>query len=215
MNYADFRLQVDKLPYIPSREAVRLSADPQVMKNQLARWEKKGLIVRLRKGMYLLNEQDRKVTPARTFLANQMYEPSYVSLEYALGLYGLIPERVDTVTSITTRKTAGFKNVWGTFVYQHVTPGAFGGFRMEQDAQGLTSFIAEPEKAVVDFLYFHGKECRAGGVVDLLLGSYRFQNTEILGTGKLMGYARLFVSPKLQRTAAELCAYLKKGPGHA
>ncbi len=215
MKYADFRSQVNGLPYILSKEAVRLCKDRQVMKNQLSRWEKRGLIVKLRQGMYLLNDQDRKIMPTRTFLANQMYEPSYVSLEYALGLYGLIPERVETVSSITTRKTACFSNKWGDFTYQHIKPQAFRGFSLRQEADNTGSFIADPEKAVVDFLYFHSKECREGRVIELLMESYRFQNMESLRPGRLLAYARLFSGMKLERTTTELCAFLKKGHVHA
>ncbi len=215
MNYADFRLKVVGLPYILSKEAVKLSQDPQVMKNQLSRWEEKGLILKLRQGLYILNDEDRKITPARTFLANQMYEPSYISLDYALYLHGLIPERVASVTSLTTRKTAFFRNKWGDFIYQHIKPEAFKGFRLRQEEGGLQSFVADPEKAVVDFLYFHSKECSPGQVVELLIGSYRFQNMNMLGSRKLLSCARYFSSKKLQRTVAELCVYLKKGSVHA
>jgi predicted transcriptional regulator of viral defense system len=215
MNYADFRSHVDNFPYILSKEAVKLYKDHQVMKNQLSRWEKKGLVVKLRQGMYVLNDQDRKIMPTRTFLANQMYEPSYVSLEYALGLHDLIPERVETVTSVTTRKTACFKNKFGDFTYQHVKPQSFGGFSLHKDEENLRSFVADPEKAVVDFLYFHSKECKTGHVIGLLIGSYRFQNMETLRWGKVLSYARLFSNEKLQRTAAELCEHLKGGSVHA
>lgn len=65
---------------------------------QLSNWEKKGLIIRLKRGLYVLNENDRKIEPSRIFLANSLYSPSYVSTAYALGYYDLIPEKVEDGT---------------------------------------------------------------------------------------------------------------------
>ena len=73
------------------------------------------------------------------------YTPSCVSLEYALGFYGLIPERVVEVTSITTKKTLRITNPVGRFSYQHVTTSAFRGFKITKDENGMDVFIAEPE----------------------------------------------------------------------
>lgn len=65
---------------------------------QLSNWEKKGLIIRLKRGLYVLNENNRKIEPSRIFLANSLYSHSYVSTAYALGYYDLIPEKVEDGT---------------------------------------------------------------------------------------------------------------------
>ena len=54
----------------------------------------------------------------REYLANLIYGPSYISLDYALSLHGLIPERVETITSVTTRRSRHFDTPFGTFSYR-------------------------------------------------------------------------------------------------
>ena len=130
MNFTQFKEKFRELPFISVRSVVTAAAgDRQIMRNQLSRWEKKGLIIQLKRGVYMLNKNDQKLHPSRFFLANQLLWPSYVSLESALGYYGLIPEAVADVTSVTTKKTSRFNNPIGRFVYQHVTPDAFRGYR--------------------------------------------------------------------------------------
>jgi len=69
-----------------------------ILRVQLSNREKKGLIIRLKQGLYVLNENNRKIEPSRIFLANSLYSPSYVSTAYALGYYDLIPEKVEDGT---------------------------------------------------------------------------------------------------------------------
>ena len=142
MNYMEFKNKVQNLPVIVSKDLVVSRGKEQSLLNQLYRWQRKGLIIKLKKGMYLLNKNDRKVDPSRVFLACQIYSPSYISLEYALSFYGLIPERVADITCVTTRKTMRFKNELGNFIYQHIKPLAFRGFVAMKDDAGFTFFIA-------------------------------------------------------------------------
>jgi predicted transcriptional regulator of viral defense system len=53
-------------------------------------------------------------------LASQIYRPSYLSFHWALGYYGLIPERAVVYTSATTRVPRRFENALGRFRYIHV-----------------------------------------------------------------------------------------------
>jgi predicted transcriptional regulator of viral defense system len=209
MNYHDFKNKVQNWPLIYSRDLMLPEADKQVIRNQLERWQAKKLLIKLKKGIFLLNPNDRKITPSRMFIANQLYFPSYVSLEYALGFYGLIPERVSNVTSVTTKKTQRLKNELGEFVYQHIKPEALRGFRAQKDESGLNFFIAEPEKAIVDFCYLNLKNFTADfeGVFE---ENYRFQNLETLDIRKLTGFARLFNSGKLVCVISSFCGFVKK-----
>ena len=86
--------------------------------------------------------------------ATKLYAPSYVSLEMALHHYGIIPEAVFTVTSVTTRKTKSFSTPLGTFSFQKIKKEAFGGFETVL-REGVSFNLAVPEKAVVDFLYLN------------------------------------------------------------
>jgi len=184
----------------------------QELLNQFTRWQKKGLLIQLRRGMYLLNTNDRRINPSRSYLATQMYTPSYVSLEYALGVYGLIPERVEDVTSITTKKTRRIVNELGTFSYQHVTPAVFKGFKAAKDDQALTYFIAEPEKAVLDFIYFQLARLRTPTDVssNIFADSYRFQNTEWLKEKRILELAEPYPSPYMRPLAELFCQFRRE-----
>ena len=80
MKYSEFKQKTDKFPIISSSQVMLYDKNRQVIRNQLTRWEKKGLIVKLRKGLYVLNESDRKLEPSRLFMESQVYPPSYISM---------------------------------------------------------------------------------------------------------------------------------------
>lgn len=210
MNFNEFKTRVQGLPVILTRELIRGRPDRQIIRNQIERWGKKGLVIQLKRGIYMLSKADRKIEPSKPYIANQLYSPSYVSLEYALGYYGLIPEKVHDVTSISTKKTITMTSEIGTFIYQHVKPAAFRGFTAVRDDQGLASFIAEPEKAVVDFVYLNLERFKPGDRA-IFAESYRFQNTEDLKPEKLKRYAGLFNSKKLMRVIDGLAAIIAAG----
>ncbi len=211
MNFAEFKTQFQDKPYILSRDITSSGESLQNIRNQLGRWQQKGLIIALKKGLYVLNKNDRKVPIDQNYAANILYEPSYLSLEYALNFYGLIPEKVVDVTSVTTRKTVRFNNGLGHFIYQHIKPQAFRGFKRMGEDQPLF-FMAEPEKAVVDFLYLNlgqwGVNAR-----ELLEHSYRFQNIEELNKARLLELGKLFQSKKLMRVIKNLCQWFNEA-GH-
>lgn len=81
----------------------------------------KGDIVRIRKGLYAFGREYRREPLSREVLANLIYGPSYISLEYALSYHGLIPERVSTVTSVALGRSRKFDTPVGTFTYQSLS----------------------------------------------------------------------------------------------
>lgn len=122
------------------------------LNNMLYRWKKRGLICSLKKGLYELAYPGEHDIPDM-YIANKLYQPSYISLETALSNYSIIPEVSMAVTSITTKPTRRFKNTHGLFIYRTVKPVAFTGYHL-QTQRSFDILIAEPEKALVDFLYF-------------------------------------------------------------
>jgi len=208
MDYNQFKNKFQNSPFILSKEVAQRKEDYQNIHNQLNRWLKKGLIIKLKKGIYLLNKNDRRNSPEQIFLANQLYGPSYVSLEFALNFYGLIPERVVEVTSVSTKKTAHFSNEFGEYTYQHIKSEAFRGFRSIKDSNGFCSFIAEPEKAVVDFLYLNASKFKVGDR-DVFSESYRFQNVEDLKPKRIINLSKLFNNHKLLKVAKTFCEWVK------
>lgn len=111
----------------------------------------KGDIVRVKKGLYILGESLRRHPFCRELIANLIYGPSYVSLEYALHYHGLTPERVETITSVTCGRSRNFTTAAGVFAYHKIPLAAFrtGMDRIEL-ADGRSFLIAIPEKALAD-----------------------------------------------------------------
>lgn len=112
-----------------------------------------GEIVRVKKGLYVKGDSQRRRPFSKEILANLVYGPSYISLEYALQHYGLTPERVVVVTSVTTGRPRVFNTPVGTFSYKMIPMMAFctGIDRVEfEDGGGY--LIATREKAVADVL---------------------------------------------------------------
>jgi len=122
-------------------------------RDKVTRWLKSGAIIRVKKGLYVFGEKYRRGPICLSALANLIYGPSYISKEYALGFYGLIPERVELITSMTTQKSKMFPTPVGNFSYTHLdlrkyTPGIC--IKELDDAHFC--LIASPEKALADLI---------------------------------------------------------------
>ena len=115
---------------------------------------KSGVIVRVKKGLYVFGPGYSRAPYSRELLANLVYGPSYVSLDYALGYYAMIPERVETVTSVTCGKSRVFATPVGRFTYWAVP---LEHYRTAIDIVELSerrSFLmATREKALADKVY--------------------------------------------------------------
>ena len=123
-------------------------------RNNLTRWCHKGLLVKLRNQYYAFPECRQMLDFAR-YVANRIYSPSYISLHNALSFYGMIPEEVVQLTSVTTLKTAKFENAFGTFHYQNVKPSLYFGYEIKTTQNGRGLLFATPEKALLDLLYLN------------------------------------------------------------
>jgi len=111
----------------------------------------RGDIIRVKKGLYVLGESFRRRPYCRELLANLIYGPSCVSLDYALQYHGLIPERVESVTSVTCGRPRVFDTPVGIFSYKMIPMEAYrtGIDRIELD-DGRSFLMAIPEKALAD-----------------------------------------------------------------
>jgi predicted transcriptional regulator of viral defense system len=113
-----------------------------------------GDIIRVKKGLYIKADYYRQGPLYKELLANMIYGPSYISLEYALSLYQIIPEKVETITSVTTEKIKSFSTPAGVFRYRHIPLSLYyKGVRSIQLADSRSYLMASPEKALVDFVY--------------------------------------------------------------
>jgi hypothetical protein len=112
--------------------------------------EKNGALIRLKRNLYIVNqEMTGKETDAR-LCANHIYGPSYVSFQWALSYYGMIPERVFLMTSATTKRTRYFETPIGNFRYVQV-PASYFPIGVEcKEEQGVSFLMATREKALCD-----------------------------------------------------------------
>lgn len=126
-----------------------------------ARLIREGSLVRIRRGLYIFGELLRKHTVSREYLANMIYGPSYISLDYALSFYSLIPEKVFTVTSVSVGRSREFSTPFGHFSYRMLKSDRYStGISME--SSGSISFlIASPEKALIDKVWSDTRATRS------------------------------------------------------
>jgi len=127
---------------------------PNFDRNNFLHWIRRGLLIRLRQGYYTFPEYLKK-PDFSLYFANRIYKPSYVSLHTALAFYGMIPEAVVQITSVTSLKTANFKNPFGEFSYKSVRADFMYGYNIRPIADGRTLQLAKPEKALLDLLYLY------------------------------------------------------------
>lgn len=114
-----------------------------------------GLLLPIKKGLYAVSPEITGIPMSLPLVANLLYGPSYVSMDYALHHYGIIPERVVEITSMTTRRGKIYDLMVGRFSYTHSPPEFYsiGIDRIENPDQ--TGFLmASPEKALCDKLVF-------------------------------------------------------------
>lgn len=147
------------------------------------RYAKKGYFVRVKRGLYSLADSP----PSDLELANKLYSPSYISFEYALNFYNMIPEAVYSITSATTKPTREFECLGRSFLYYSMQRAFFQGYHPEK-IQGVTVLIADPEKAIMDYLYF--QMLRKKSKLDRVL----LRN---FSRKKLISYAKIFNKRKL------------------
>lgn len=146
-------------------------------KTKLYRMVKQKEYFPITKGLY---ETDRTVPGY--LLAGSIYGPSYISFEYALGYYGLIPEAVYTITCATfeKKKKKKYETPFGTFTYRDVPSAAFPlEIRLVREGDYFYR-IAEPEKALCDKLYTMPPTANVNELAIMLSDNLRIEEAELL-----------------------------------
>lgn len=202
MKYAQFKSIIGHFPVFSASQLTSLGEDVQTLRNQLVYWQKKGLVRSLKRGLYVLNEEDQSLRPSRFYMANVIFSPSYVSMESALAFYGVIPERVHDVISVTSKKTNVFKNDLGLFRYHHIKQRAFGGWTLAQDESGTSFAIAFPEKALLDLIYLNLPKFKKDAL-GVARDDYRIQMEFGFSRKKLMSFSRMFANRDVRQIAGK------------
>lgn len=196
MKYIDFYNKIKEPVF--SVQDLRV-AGLQILPVQLSQWVRQGYLLKLKNGVYVFAERREQLSVET--ISHYLYEPSYVSLDRALSIHGLIPEIVYNVTAITSRKTATIKNDFGLFIYRSIKPELFFGYQKNTDGANIY-LLAEPEKALLDYLYLNSARISTRGDIDeLRLNEFELRE---LNQEKIKTYLQIFKSKKLER----LCAWI-------
>ncbi len=122
--------------------------------NKIINLKQKGIIKDLKKGLYVHSSLLSKNLISKEIISNILLDnPSYISLDYALYYYGLIPETVYELTAVTAKRSRIYKTEIGVFSYKHIKKELFSvGLKIESNQIG-NFVIAGIEKAVCDKIY--------------------------------------------------------------
>ena len=203
MNYIDFHKQWHLLGCFDIQQIY--AWDPGFNRHNLRYWESTGYIVKLRKEMYAFTEC-KSIPDFHRYIANRIYRPSYISLHTALSYYGMIPEAVVQITSVTSLKTNRFVNSFGDFSYSSVRPELMFGYEPKLMGDGRAILFATPEKALLDLLYLNSFYKSEEDMIELRLDE-DFMNEEF-NVPLFMGYAHQVNNKALiQRAETLLKAY--------
>lgn len=190
-------------PYIDSQTLLLSLKGYAKPRDWIARQVKLGRLIRLKNGFYLIVREfepmhygSLREGPSRSFqgilkekahslpyeqVANLLFGPSYVSLEWALSFYGFIPERVTVVTSMTLAKNKEFETPIAKFTYRHMKTKRYsvGVIRKEIEGQFGGFLIATPEKALADWVFLTCKGLSSSELLSDLLESKRIEKDKL------------------------------------
>ena len=144
----------------------------------IQRLEKSKIITRLDSGKYYYGHD----LPMDFSVANFLLQPSYISLETALNLYGILSQFPFLITSISTAKSKIIKNIDREFEYIHISKNLYWGF-----VKTNGYLIATPEKAVIDNFYLASKGLRSASADEW--------DWEIVNKKRLLEYAKMINYP--------------------
>ena len=146
--------QLSEIESIPVTTSIIESLYPELKSpDKKVTWlEKNGYIIRLKRGLYVVNPEHSGKTLSSELIANHLYAPSYISMSTALRYYGLIPEAVYVHQSMTVKHSRSFQTPIGVYNYKNMSREAFS-VGLRSIHKGDYAFLmASPEKALCDLI---------------------------------------------------------------
>lgn len=151
--------------------------------------KKKGYLQPIKRGQYFNVKSKFLESTPYEIVANSLYFPSYVSMEWALQYYGLIMDRVATVTSVTLLRSKNFKTPYSPFSYKHISKNRYPvGYITKTNNTGQSFLIARPEKALIDYVNIRAKNLTVkteGDIQEFLENDLRLDLPEFLKVTKI------------------------------
>ena len=166
---------------------------------------KEELYQKIRRGYYIFADIEKN-EQVLFLMANNIYAPSYISLETAFSFYNFIPEGVYAITSITSHKTLKIENENQNFLYKHLNPNLFFGYEL-REYKNYKYRIAEPEKAILDYFYLNPKIKGVEDFEGLRLNVFEMQS--LLDKKKLEKYLVMFGNKSFSKRVHNFLSYLE------
>lgn len=187
--------------YIETQNLLPLLENYANPRDLLARLVKNGDLIRLKNGFFVIAEKIAKEPVPFAQIGNLLYGPSYLSYEWALSYYGLIPEGVYVVSSACAAKSKSFKTPLGTFDYFYLNHERYAvGIQQEKNQSGHF-LIATPEKALADLIHQKSRHLIAQDLLTDLIEARRMDPHHLknLSLPHLVEIAERYHSPTVHQ----------------
>jgi len=191
---------IEKKPYLSKNElSFLLGKKDKNLDKKITMLIRDGFLIPLKKGLYttriysLINKDNNFLE----YLANIIYYPSYISLEYVLARCGAIPEAVYVYTSVSSKTTRLFENQLGVFSYRNIKSSLFTGYDQILFNEKSMIKIARKSKALFDFFYFKPFRSYKNNLEDLRINWDSFDENDLF---EFKEFVELSQSPKMERT---------------
>jgi len=172
------------LPYVEASTLRPLLSDYKTPRDWFFRMVKKGELIRLRNGFFVIAEKIANDRVPYEQIGNLLCGPSYISFEWALSHYGMIPEGVYVVTSATTTQPREYRTPLGTFTYAHLSHHRYAiGITQAKNSLG-NYLIATPEKALADVIHMKSKHLNEKDLLVDLIEARRIDEDVLKGLDK-------------------------------
>jgi predicted transcriptional regulator of viral defense system len=203
-------MKIEKVRKIAGREEIDYQFLLSVLseyahpRDKISEWIKSGDLIRVKKGLYVFGEHIAQTPYSHKVLANLIYGPSAISLNYALSFYGLIPERVTTITSITHKRNKIFSTSVGEFTYKYISLSKYPiEIELVNHSKHSHFLIASPEKALCDHITLTDKKIKLASLDDInnyLLQDLRIDESALrsLRANKLINISKAYDDPRLE-----------------
>ncbi|MBI2417359.1 MAG: hypothetical protein HYV28_05545 [Ignavibacteriales bacterium] len=198
MDFITFTREMKTFPAFSLKETGKLSG--KVYYHRIIEWQKKGYIKRIANSIYMFADEDLDEMYLY-YIANRLYEPSYISLESAFAFHSFIPDAVYGITSVTSKKTATFRN--DNLVFSFRTLHRKYNFAYSLiNWRNVTVKMAEPEKAVIDYFYLNPHLNSIEQIEGMRFNA--LQMKEKLDWDKISGYLTIYENKTLCKRIALL-----------
>lgn len=208
MNYITIQQQFSNWGLFSTHDV--LKRNPRFDTRRLVEWQQKGYIQRVANRWYLFADtlRDERLL---WWIANRIYQPSYLSVETALSHYGMIPEGVYTLTSVSSRKTQLIQTPLASFRYQHIKSALYFGYQILRvpvvnPSADRPVLIAHLEKALLDFCYLNPRLTTVDDFAGLRLNATLLRDQ--LDSQRLADYLHLFQNKRLEQRIRVLHNYI-------